>query len=345
MKKRIYFLVFVCVLSLTLLYWVLPQRLEAHNEKEISPKEIEAPSKKIKASFGFYNVENLFDTIDDPHTRDNEFLPVSSKKWNTEKYLHKCKRLAALIDSMESKLNLTTLGLCEIENENCLKDVLKCTRSKWKHVYFNTSDTRGIDQAFLYKENTITCIQGLPLKSNAENESHFREIGFVKAKIQADTVVFLVHHWPSRLGGTFKSDPKRMAAAKRLNAIIDSVYALHLTKIVVMADFNDEPQNASIVQLKTGNTVELVNYFEQLKSQGQGSIQFKSQKYLFDQILITPELSEGKGKSIKIIGAGIFHPDWMHYKNDPKLGPYRTYNGEKYHGGYSDHFPVYVEIK
>jgi hypothetical protein len=246
---------------------------------------------------------------------------------------------------MESQLHLMAMGLCELENENSLKEVLKYTQVKWKYVYFNTTDTRGIDQAFIYKDNTITCIEGVVLKSNAENESHFREIGFVKAKIQTDTVVFLIHHWPSRLGGTYKSDPKRMAAAKRLNVVVDSLYALHINKIVLMADFNDEPQNLSLLHLKKCEQVTLVNYFEALKAQGEGSVQYKSQKYLFDQILITPELIQAKGKSLKVVGAGIYHPNWLHYKSDNKLGPYRTYNGQKYHGGYSDHFPVYLELK
>jgi hypothetical protein len=301
--------------------------------------------KKNKGIFAFYNTENLFDTIDDVHTRDNDFLPASTKNWNTEKFQLKCKRLASLIDSLDLQLNLKAMGLCEIENENCLKAVLKKTQSKWSYYYFNTSDSRGIDQAFIFKEPYVKGIQTSVLKSNAPNESHFREIGFAKVIIETDTLVFLIHHWPSRMGGTYKSDPKRLLAAKRLNQIIDSLYALHTNKLIVMADFNDEPMDVSLQTLKNDNNNTWINFFEGVKQQGIGTVQYKSQKYLFDQILIADVLSGAKNKGVQISEGAVYHPHWLHYKNDPQLGPYRTYNGQKYHGGYSDHFPVYVVVR
>ena len=34
----------------------------------------------------FYNLENFFDTINDPEVHDDEFTPEGPKKWNSAKY-------------------------------------------------------------------------------------------------------------------------------------------------------------------------------------------------------------------------------------------------------------------
>lgn len=42
-----------------------------------------------RIAIGFYNLENLFDTIDDPLTNDAEFLPQGGNQWTAERYAEK----------------------------------------------------------------------------------------------------------------------------------------------------------------------------------------------------------------------------------------------------------------
>ena len=47
---------------------------------------------------GFYNLENLFDTEDDPdNPGDDEFLPNGPYSWTPEKYQQKLRNLAKVI--------------------------------------------------------------------------------------------------------------------------------------------------------------------------------------------------------------------------------------------------------
>jgi hypothetical protein len=78
-----------------------------------------------KAIFAFYNIENLFDTIDDPHINDNEFLPTAEKKWNTQKYQIKLKNISKVISSMNEKSLPVVIGFCEVENKEVLTDYRK----------------------------------------------------------------------------------------------------------------------------------------------------------------------------------------------------------------------------
>ena len=43
---------------------------------------------------GFYNLENLFDTIDDPIKNDAQFLPDGDYAWGTLKYTNKLQKMA-----------------------------------------------------------------------------------------------------------------------------------------------------------------------------------------------------------------------------------------------------------
>ena len=44
---------------------------------------------------GFYNLENLFDTIDDPIKNDAQFLPNGDYAWGTLKYTNKLQKMLA----------------------------------------------------------------------------------------------------------------------------------------------------------------------------------------------------------------------------------------------------------
>src|SRR5690554_1824223 len=50
----------------------------------------------------FYNVENLFDTENDPFTFDDDRTPTGKDKWTPEKYEHKLQNLSKVISEIGS---------------------------------------------------------------------------------------------------------------------------------------------------------------------------------------------------------------------------------------------------
>lgn len=316
------------------------------------------PNNRIASSQGasslrlaFYNVENLFDTIDDPHTRDNDFLPISKLKWNSERYTTKLLRLGEIIQAIDQQSTLACMGLAEVENKQVLADLLKA-HSSFKSIHFNSSDTRGIDVCLLYNERLFKPLTSYlcKFKKDEDPKLFMREVLLVKGVLAKDTIYLLVNHWPSRREGKEKTDNKRIAAAMLTQEIIDSIYTSRPSaKLILMGDFNDEPTDESmsvmlqIQSAKNKISSELINPFLKLKQEGRGTCRYKREWLLFDQILISNAFINKKGsQSIQPI---IFNPDWLFYKKDINSGPFRTYMGNTYYGGYSDHFPVYIEFK
>lgn len=311
---------------------------------------------------GFYNVENLFDTEDDPRTHDNEYLPDRGKKWDDQRYQKKLDMLARVILAMKDWEGPDVLGLCEVENKTVLDDLIHQTNLEtfgYSIVHRDSKDRRGIDVALLYKHNFFKVAEVTMLKVPLPDNKPTRDIMAVKGLLKGDTTdVFLfINHWPSRWGGEVESAPKRVAAAKVLRMAIDSVQSLYESpQIVVMGDFNDDPDDASLSNYlnaeKCGDeysSKSLCNLsFRYVEQDEIGSLKFQHQWHYFDQIMVSGNLLDDAGMlTAKLNTAEIFHPDWL-MADDDKFGgkqPFRTYSGPYYTGGYSDHFPVSVMVE
>ncbi|MBX9852208.1 MAG: hypothetical protein K2X86_10690 [Cytophagaceae bacterium] len=308
-------------------------------------------------TIAFYNTENLFDTIDDPLINDAEFLPCSAKKWNSYRYAQKLNNISKVIAELGDKDGPEILGLCEVENENVLRELLKNPLLKnrgYEIVHFDSKDRRGIDVALIYKKKNFTLINKstVPVQISEDKKINTRDILLVQGTLDKDTIFILVNHWPSRLSGQAKSEIKRIYAAKALRKTVDSIFKFSATdKIIVMGDFNDEPHNKSISEvLKAGSEDNchngcLINLFLSQQEKGRGTIKYKSHWNLIDQIMISEALFEGKSHRYIDHSADIYAPLWMHYKENNNNGPYRSFVGSKYYGGYSDHFPVYMHLE
>jgi len=299
----------------------------------------------------FYNTENLFDIFDDTHTNDNDFLPGSKLKWTEDRYLQKLDHINEVIHGLNELQTLALIGMSEVENNDVLIDLLK-NDTLFNFIQYNSSDKRGIDVCLIYNTAFFKPLQSYLsyFDKNDNPELFLREVLVVKGILLKDTVHVLVNHWPSRREGEEKSERKRIAAAMLTQEIIDSIYASNSSSnIIVMGDFNDQPSDESMsVMLKVKSTKknissDLVNPFKALQEEGQGTCKYKRDWYLFDQILMSNSLMDKKG--VRFVDAKIYNPEWLYYKRDTNSGPYRTYLGDKYFGGYSDHFPVYVEMK
>ncbi len=305
----------------------------------------EKPSKIY--TIAFYNVENLFDTIDNPKTRDEEFTPTGRKKWNTEKYLTKLNHLSKVISGIDKELPLI-VGLCEIENKTVVEDLIKTKflkKGKYKIVHDESPDFRGIDNALIYKKKGFDYLyhKAIPVKLKDNSRFITRDILYVKGLIKKDTFHIFVNHWPSRRGGQAKSEHKRIQAAKTLKLIVDSIYNVNPeSNIIIMGDFNDEPNDKSIQELTKSEN--LTNLTAKYTKKGEGTYHYWKTKEWnkLDQIIISSKFHASKANSIKV-EYQIFKPNWILIKEGNEMVPSKTF-AKGYNGGYSDHLPVYIQL-
>ncbi|NNJ56787.1 MAG: endonuclease/exonuclease/phosphatase family protein [Bacteroidia bacterium] len=310
-------------------------------------------------SIGFYNVENLFDTEDDPSKYDEWFTPTSPIKWDNDKYNAKLENLSVVINQLADKEMPHFLGLCEIENRKVLEDLVSqplLERANYKIVHFESPDERGIDVAFLYNSEVfkVTDSKNYVLDLG-EFKDRTRDILWIKGKVgNGETLHFIVNHWPSRGEGRRESEPKRIAAAKRLKSIKDDILKDDKNaKIIIMGDFNDEPSNTSISEHlnSKGNASQttsndLFNPMVDLEDEDLGSYKYRHWWDMLDQIMLSEALiNNSLGLQYKERSVGIKDDEWLRQHGSKYEGfPLRTYGGQKYLNGYSDHFPVYIKL-
>ncbi|MES2691595.1 MAG: hypothetical protein V4658_14405 [Bacteroidota bacterium] len=318
-------------------------------------------SAQQKLFISFYNQENLFDTIDDPHKNDNEFLPDSKKQWNTERYMNKINNMSKVIASMNEGTAPDVIGMCEVENDKVLRDVTgnaQLSKAKYRFVHFEGPDERSIDNALIFKQSSFKLVDS---KSFVVASPDFptlktRDILFVRLEAKNKSqIVFMVNHFPSRIGGEEASEPKRFLAAKTLRAIVDSLYKQNASEnIVIMGDFNDEPTNksmdsvlrakASEYDLNNGN---LFNAMYEMKQNSEGSHYYRGHFSMLDQIVLSSSITNCTGKvCFKKGSATIYKQPWMvEAEGKYKGSPLRTFVGDKYMNGFSDHLPVYLTVE
>lgn len=319
-------------------------------------------SDQAEVRVAFYNVENLFDTEDNPTRQDEEFLPDSKKQWTAERYQDKLTKLAQVI----AELNYPVLlGLAEVENEAVLRDLTEhadLAEAGYDLVHYDSPDARGIDVALLYRTAFFTPVssQAIPVTFQKDDYKS-RDILLVSGTLGQDakynTVHVLVNHWPSRRGGVAQSEPRRLAAAELARQAVDELLQADATaNVILVGDFNDEPTDRSITEglRATGATqktdpFQLFNTVSALDAQGRGTYQFRGDWDMLDQIIVSNGLVEDAPKIDDYYylpeSATVFAPDWLLQAEGKYAGyPDRTYAGNKYLGGYSDHLPVYITL-
>lgn len=309
-----------------------------------------------------YNVENLFDTINNPDKEDDEFTPVSKKNWNTDRYTKKINDLAFVIKSINKNELPEIVSLIEVENKTVVKDLLSTKHLKeggYAFVHEDSPDARGIDVAFAYRKSEFKYIehQSLPVYYDFEPETTTRDILYVKGQLKNNEFLyFFVNHWSSRRKGKKESEPKRLVAAGIVRAKVDSILKKDKkAKIVILGDFNDEPVDKSLKEVliasnnqKSINRRELFNVMYDKDLLSKGTYNYKGDWNMLDNIIVSQSLLHSKkGYTISYDGGQIFKEKWMMYDNVKagKYTPSKTYGGPNYYGGVSDHFPVYIMLK
>lgn len=315
---------------------------------------------------GFYNLENLYDTIIDPDQNkilQDDFTPKGDKRFSSERYKQKLENMAKVIADLGKESQPdgpAVLGLCEVENRQVLEDLVAMpaiSGRKYKIAHYDSPDRRGVDVALLYQEKyfTLESSKSYTLKDPAEPDFYTRDQLLVSGKLGGESFHFMVGHWPSRRGGEKRSRPHRIMAAELGLKVMDSIRKVESNaKIVYMGDLNDDPASFSIKKvMKTEGDVtqvesgELYNPMEKLYDQGIGTLAWRDSWNLFDQFICTSTLAEKDNNfnSYKIYKAKVFNAAYLKNSTGSFAGyPFRTYVGSTWQGGYSDHFPVYMYL-
>lgn len=343
MKQQIIFLIIFCFLTVSTLF-------SQEKKKEYSV-----------AGIGFYNVENLFDTLVDPDPNkilQDDFTPKGSKHWTGLRYHEKLDNMSRVISEIGTDVTpdgLAILGLAEVENKSVLEDLTKTEKLKsrnYKIVHYDSPDKRGIDVGLIYnpKYFTVTSSKSFSLRS-IDTTFYTRDQLLVSGLLNGEEVHVIVSHWPSRRGGEKRSKPRRASAAKLGRIIIDSLQAYDAdAKVFYMGDLNDDPTDESVKKYLKGNGKELslkkdnmFNPWESYYKKGIGTLAYRDAWNLFDQILVTPSLLGKDYSTFKLYKSKIYNKAYLKNSEGRYKGyPYRSYGGGVYNGGYSDHFPVYM---
>lgn len=284
----------------------------------------------------FWNVENYFDTKDDPVKNDNEYTPSGERHWTWKRFQAKRDGIAKTIIDMGSPI---VMGLSEVENHEVLKELCQASplrRLRYGFIHYDSPDARGIDCALLYRKDSVKVIEQRAI-SVSDSASGFFKRDILLAGLRlpnGDTLYCFVNHWPSKLGGA-EAAVKRQAIALRLASLMDSVARHHPhAEVIAMGDFNSTPD-----ELKAMLPPRSLRSLMDALPSGEGSYNYQGVWQLIDHMLAVPS------QKTKTLHAAIFHASYLLERDKKHMGqkPRRTYTGPRYHGGLSDHLPIYLD--
>lgn len=307
----------------------------------------------------FYNVENLFDTENDPRTNDEDFTPHGYKEWDEDRYETKLERIEDALSEFQKPPLL--IGLAEIENRKVLEDLIEegdFAETNYGIAHFDSPDRRGIDVALLYDQDAFKLINSTKLRVRLDNDRDFvtRDILYVEGELKGGiTTHVFVNHWSSRREGEKETEHKRIAAAETLREKVDEILKADPdANILILGDFNDHPTDESLQTVLRAKESgyegkgDLINLLFDEHQNGEGTSVHRGDWAVIDQIIISQAIYDNKsGFGINGNDAEILRDDDLLFKNRStgEEKPNATYGGRKYYGGYSDHLPVYIILK
>ncbi len=322
-------------------------------------ERLPAPNQQSHYRILFYNVENLFDTRDNPNSDDNLFTPAGGMHWTYKRYKAKLMNICKVIVAAGGWQPPDVIGFCEVENDSVLNDLFEDTplsKYHYRLLHYDSPDRRGIDVALAYNRQTVECLNSKRIKVS-RGDLLTRDILYVKAFLGGDTCHIFINHWPSRSSGQLETEKDRFVAAGLLRRTTDSIQLLNSrAKILIMGDFNDEPSDESLAVVLNARVVQEESLSAGLYNLAcnsdtgepvQGTLKYQGTWNIFDQIIVSAGLlTDTQGMHVKPDGFTILdnlfllEPDMTYtgYK------PFRTYSGFIYKGGFSDHLPVYIDV-
>ena len=290
---------------------------------------------------GYWNVENLFDLIDDPEKNDDEFSIGGRKNITEDIYKLKLTHTAEVL----ADLNADVVGLSEVENKFVIKDLIdNYSNRKYDYIHYDSPDERGIDNVLLYDQNKIDIISDRPIRNNLPGGDKTRDVLYVQGRYRGEIIHIFVCHWPSRYGGVEKTAPKRAITAQLIVKEISLILSKDAgAEIILIGDFNEEPNGMNIQSLKA---IGLKSLMEPMIGKPKiGTYVYRGKDELVDQIIIHESLQDQSGL--------IIDPESLYILDLPKYRqqegryahyPFRFWAGDQVLGGYSDHLAIRVAI-
>ena len=341
MKRKIYSLAVLLLLFVTLSATAQEKRYEVYG-------------------VGFYNLENLFDTIHDYGKNDYEYLPDGTNKWGTLKYTNKLKNMATVLNEMATDVipvGMAAVGVSEVENARVLEDLVNhevLAPRGWDFVHIEGPDKRGVDCALLYNPQLFKPVNSkLAPYTTEENDTTYKTRGFliVSGEMGGELVHIIVNHWPSR----YASSPARERAGVLVRDLKDSLLAeMPESRVIIMGDMNDDPDDKS---LKTclgalrnkddvENATDLYNpWWDILRRRGHGTLKYRGKWNLFDQVILSGNLVNNDRSTLELYKTEIFSRNYLFQQEGRYKGnTLRTHAGGVWLNGYSDHLPVIVYL-
>lgn len=308
----------------------------------------------------FYNLENLFDTQKDPIKNDDDFTPNGKKNWTDDKYQKKLQNLSFVINQLGKEVKpsgVDIIGVAEVENRKVLEDLVKQKNlidKKYEIIHVDSPDPRGIDVGLLYNPNVfqVNSYKAYPYTIPGNNDIKTRDILLVSGTLANESLHILVNHWPSRRGEN--SSPLRERAAAICKQICDSIYKTNVqSNIIIMGDMNDDPKDKStsivLNAKKNKNEVKeggLYNTMWSIHESGIGTLCYQGQWNFFDQIIISKSLLPENKNKLTFWKSEVFNKDFLFQKEGKYKGyPLRTFSGNTFLNGYSDHFPTLIYLR
>ncbi|HRH37945.1 MAG TPA: hypothetical protein PK760_06340 [Flavobacteriales bacterium] len=314
-------------------------------------------SLRLQGNILFYNVENRFDTKNDPATNDDDFTPGGEMHWTEKRYDQKLNQLAEAI-TMSGKALPIVIGLCEIENRAVVDDLVRngpLASVDYTIVHYNSPDERGIDVALLVSPDAGQVVFSEPMRVDLEGDDATRDVLYARIRaVDGKDLHVFVNHWPSRREGEWESDPKRMIAATTVRKRVDAILAEDpKARIVIMGDLNDESNDASLLQglraaTRMGDDADLYDLVAADHKKRSGSISRDNHWMYFDHLIVSKELLKPTVGGPRAVTAHSVKDDRLVFHH-PRFGeqPNRTYSGRGvYHpNGFSDHLPVVLVLE
>lgn len=329
------------------------------------PGAVTCQSQNDTLYIAFWNLENLFDTIDDPAINDEAFLPNGEMEWSEDRLDKKMYNLARVIRMMNDGRGPELLGVCEVENQAVLDSMINkfLPDLSYKTAYIESPDNRGIDNGLIFKSEKFRLLNVQADTVHLLDGWQTRLIfGANLLSNENKKITVFVNHWPSRRGGQSESEANRITAAQTLRNAVDRIFQVDSNaNIFIIGDFNDDPVNVSLLETLKVNPIkcdsvkaeiemksesELFNLSYEAFEKGKGSYKYRNTWNMLDQIIVSGSIIVGNDFIYICNSFEVFKPDIIVTRSGQYQGtPFPTFGGKRYLGGYSDHFPVKAKFR
>ena len=303
-----------------------------------------------------YNVENFFDCKHDTLKNDYEYLPGSLRGWNWTRFQDKRNKIAKVILAASDEQVPDVVVLCEVENAACMESLTRFSPLKdaaYRYVMTDSPDERGIDVALMYQPATFRLIGKNHIRIPAtEGRKPTRDILHVTGRVvSGDTIDFIACHLPSRAGGK-QTAPYRWKVARTLRTIADSVQSARShPHLIILGDFNDTPSSPTLSEALGAQAPASApapqTFYNLMLGKPQGTYRYKGSWDMLDQFIVSGRLLCPHHRLYTSASRASILAFPFLLEQDERYGgntPNRTYKGMKYHGGFSDHLPILLEL-